>query len=83
MKAKKLDTKYTDNELAESFIFRSKLTAAQNADAAKQLSEARQKTRGRLSTEQKLYVHVMQLRFKIEDYIKSYTYDETLSLLIF
>ena len=59
----KLNDKYTDAELADSFVFRNTLTPEQQEQASVQLAEARKKLKGQLNEKQQLYAHVTQLRF--------------------
>ena len=80
---KKLNKKYTDSELAESFIFRSKITAKQKFEADKQLNEALAKKKEKTSEKEKLYASLMQMRFQMEDYVGSNSYNEQLSFSYF
>jgi transcriptional regulator with XRE-family HTH domain len=83
MKNKELEKKYTGAELAESFVFRTNLTTRQREAARKELAEARQKNKARLTDKQALYAKVLQLRFQIEDYSNSEVYDEQMSFSYF
>ncbi|MCD6065647.1 MAG: hypothetical protein K0S33_473 [Bacteroidetes bacterium] len=83
MKNKTLAKKYTDAELAESFVFRTRLTTRQKEDAQKELAEARLKNKTHLTDKQVLYAKVLQLRFQMEDYSNSDAYDEQLSFAYF
>jgi hypothetical protein len=80
---KKLNKKYTDSELAESFIFRSKITAQQKVAANKQLNEAIARQKEKTSEKEKMHASLMQMRFQMEDYVWSNTYDEQLSFSYF
>jgi len=80
---KKLNKKYTDSELAESFIFRSKITAKQKFEADKQLNEALARQKEKTSEKEKLYASLMQMRFQMEDYVSSNSYNEQLSFSYF
>ncbi|MFV8328291.1 hypothetical protein [Flavobacterium sp. ZS1P14] len=71
MKTDKLNSKYTPEEQADSFIFRTKLTPKQVQDAADQLNLARKKTKEQRTDSQTLYARVKQLQFQMEDYAKS------------
>ena len=83
MKADKLKSRYTPKEQADSFVFRNKLTPKQSEEAASQLSEARKKVREQMTESQVLYAKVKQLRFQIEDYLKSEKYNEEFSFAYF
>jgi len=76
---KNLEKKYSASELVEAFVFRSKLTAKQHVEAAKQLKLARVKINKQTTEEEKLQCAILQLRFQMEDYIKSDTYNKALS----
>ncbi len=83
MKTNKLNKKYTPSELAESFVFRNTLTDKQKAEAKKQLAEARTKVRKNTTEETKLLASVLQLRYQMEDYASSSTYDSNLTFAYF
>lgn len=76
MSAKNTLKKYTPAELAESFVFRkTKNSIAVSSDTTSLLAAAR-KLQEELSEEEKIEASVMQLRFQIEDYLQSSTFDE-------
>lgn len=79
MKTNKLKKKYTNEELAESFVFRNKLTEKQNAEARNQLAVARQKVKKERTAGEEYEARLLQLRYQMEDYLKSSQYDERLS----
>lgn len=79
MSIKKLTKKYTSEELADAFIFRSTLSPEEEVIAAEQLKLARLKSRENLTDNQRLYANVLQLRFMIEDYLKSNQFNQELS----
>ncbi|MEO4004330.1 hypothetical protein [Flavobacterium sp. CAU 1735] len=83
MKAEKLNKKYSPEELADSFVFRNNLTVEQKEEAADELKRFRKKNVKPLTDSQLLYARVQQLRFQIEDYLKSDIYDAELSLPFF
>jgi len=83
MKTQKLNKKYTPSELADSFVFRTKLTAKQKKEADSQLAKARKRVGSQLTAAQVLYARIMQLRFQMEDYIKSNQYKEELTFSYF
>jgi len=70
---------YTDEELAESFIFPYEQTEEDlkaTSIAIKKLREDSDKTK---TAESKMIYQLLQLKYKIEDYIKKATYDEQMS----
>lgn len=71
MKTTQLSKKYSNKELAESFVFRHNLTKKQKQAADKELLEARKTALGKMTPEQKLWTSLLQLRFQIEDYAKA------------
>lgn len=75
MKKSKLNTKYTEKELAESFVFRNELTPAQKAESDLRLTELRKKNQSPLTPEQILLAELLQLKYQIEDYLHNPTYD--------
>ena len=83
MKANKLNSKYTPEEQADSFVFRAKLTPAQSKEAADQLRLARKKIQEQRTEGQVLYARVKQLQFQMEDYAKSEKYSKELSFAYF
>lgn len=83
MKAEKLNKKYRAEELADSFVFRNTLTPKQKKEAAEELNQLRKKNAEQLTESQVLYARVQQLRFQMEDYIKSDTYNEEFSFATF
>jgi plasmid maintenance system antidote protein VapI len=79
MKTTQLSKKYSDKELAESFVFRNKLTKKQKEAANKNLMAVRKKVQGQMTPEQILLTHLLQLRFQIEDYASIPTYNNKFS----
>jgi hypothetical protein len=83
MKRDQLNKKYTAEEQAESFVFRSKSASKQKKEAADELNRARKDTNESLTEHQLLYARVQQLRFEIEDYLKLGVYTKELSFAFF
>lgn len=83
MKTGKIATKYTPNELADSFVFRTKLTSKEKKESDKQLSEMRKKAQKNITTKQLLLSRIMQLKFQIEDYLNNASYDSNRSFVFF
>jgi plasmid maintenance system antidote protein VapI len=75
MRAKKLETKYTSKELAESFVFRNRLTPKQKNEANLQLNEIRKRIREKATSEQLLLSRVLQLKYQMEDYANNSPFD--------
>lgn len=72
---KKLNEKYTDKELAESFVFRNDLNPRDKKKADAALNEIRNKLREQITPEQSLLSGLLHLKYQIEDYLKSPDYD--------
>ena len=75
MKTNKLISKYTPKELADSFVFRTKLTAKEKVEADKQLSEMRKKVQAKTTPQQELLARLLQLKYQMEDYSNNAPYD--------
>ncbi|AEA43377.1 hypothetical protein [Fluviicola taffensis] len=75
MKKDKLNDKYTNKELAESFVFRNKLTANQKVESDLQLNEMRKNIQQSITPKQLLLSRLLQLKYQIEDYLENPTYD--------
>src|ERR1035437_282655 len=75
MKTTKLLKKYAPKELAESFVFRTKLTAKEKKESDITLHELRKRVQEQTTSKQKLLSHLLQLKYQIEDYSKNATYD--------
>ncbi|MDF3029357.1 MAG: hypothetical protein K0S23_3664 [Fluviicola sp.] len=83
MKKTKLNDKYTDKELAESFVFRSKLTPAQKAESNEELSAKRKQLRQSVTPKEVLLSRLLQLKYQMEDYLENPNYDNTRSFSFF
>lgn len=70
MKTDKLLKKYSPKELAESFIFRTKLTAKQRKESNIRLQDMRKKNQEKATPQQLLLSRLLQLKYQIEDYSK-------------
>lgn len=68
---KKRLTKYTTEEVAEGLIISQKLTKAQQIEAREQLAAARKQTQALMTDTERMTASLLQLRFKLEDYIES------------
>jgi hypothetical protein len=67
IKAKKL----TDSEIADAYIMPRMINKKHQAEANTQLAEARARSRAKITDEDKLGLKLMQLRFQMEEYVKS------------
>lgn len=79
MKKIKLTDKYADKELAESFVFRNKLTATQKAESDLVLAEKRKEIQDSVTSKQVLLSRLLQLKYQIEDYLENSDYNTSLS----
>lgn len=75
--------KLTLEELAESYVFKNNVSAKELKEANSELAAARLKLRNTLSDKYTLYAKLLQLRFLMEDYSKSNSYDDKLSFAFF
>jgi hypothetical protein len=75
MSLKKLLKEYTIEEIADSFMLPAKLTVKQKQEADRQLAEHRAKRRAEMTEEEKQHFKLLQLKFRMEDYIKGDQYD--------
>jgi DNA-binding transcriptional regulator YdaS (Cro superfamily) len=75
MSIKKLFEQHTPEELVESFVFPVKLTAKQQREADVQLAKHRAKRRAEMTDTEKLNLRLLQLKFRLEDYITGEQYN--------
>jgi hypothetical protein len=75
MSLKKTLNEYTPAEIADALVLPVKLTAKQKQEAQRQLAEHRAKRKAEMTGEEKLQLELMQLKFRLEDYIKGDQYD--------
>jgi hypothetical protein len=66
------ENKFTVDELADSVISPNSLTREERKLADAELAEARRKNKEGITRDQQLYAKVLQLRFLMEDYAKSF-----------
>lgn len=83
MNLKKIEEKYDSNEIAKSYVFRPSLTKKQKEIADEHLAKSREKSISQTSEAEDSYAKLLQLRFLMEDYIKSESYDEKFSFAYF
>lgn len=83
MRREKLNKIYSKEEQVDAFVFRTKLSDKQIQEAANELQLARKKVKEQLNENQILYAKVQQLRFSIEDYAKSNSYNNDFSFAYF
>ena len=75
MSIKKILKENTGEELAESTFLPARLTKKQRAKADLDLAEHRRLRRETMSSEEKMRYQLMQLKFRLENYIKEGQYD--------
>ncbi|HET9058016.1 MAG TPA: hypothetical protein VFN30_14315 [Chitinophagaceae bacterium] len=75
MNAKEIMNKYTTKELADAFVLSSNLTSKQKKQADAELKIARTKTQSEMADKDRLVLKLMQLKFQIEDYLKSESFN--------
>ena len=75
--------KYTDEELAESFIFPIDQTVEDKKATSIAIKKLREVSDKNKTVESKMIYQLLQLKYKIEDYIKKATYDEQMSFGFF
>lgn len=69
----------TDNELAESLVFPVSLTEKQRQADTLAIQKLREESAIKSSNETRLTLQLLQLKFKIEEYLKKSTHEEQLS----
>ena len=80
MKTNKSTTQtFTDQELAESLVFPSRQTKKQREADAQAIQKLREKAMEKRSDETNLMFQLLQLKFRIEDYIQKPDYEKQLS----
>jgi hypothetical protein len=68
---KKERVKYTPEEVAEAYVYPITLTPKQKKEADNQLKVARAKVQSEMTATDKLMSDILQLRFRLEDYLRS------------
>ncbi len=71
MTTKKIIAKFTDAEIADSFVISEKITAKQKKAADLQLGDARKKQQSLMTEKERLLLRLLQLKFHIEDHLSS------------
>lgn len=69
MKRKKVTDKYSEKELAESFVFRSSLSGREERQVANDIASARAKLKDHTAKDHRLRFKLLQLKYQMEDYI--------------
>ncbi|MBS1516383.1 MAG: hypothetical protein JSS63_15230 [Bacteroidetes bacterium] len=67
----KKQTNLTDKELAESFVFPSKLSKSKQETLHKKISEFRKKRISQMSSEERLKAGLRRLKYSMEEFIRS------------
>lgn len=76
MSVKKIMKEMTPEEIVENFVLPVKLTKKQQLEASKQLAESRKRYQEQIDTKRNyLKANLLQLRFQLQDYVKSEHYD--------
>ena len=70
MSINKIRDNYTTDEIADSFVLTSNVKQSKSVHS-KSLKDARKKTQSEISDQARLTLKLMQLKFQIEDYLKS------------
>lgn len=83
MKTEKLEKTYTPKELAESFVFRAKLSGKQKKETDRELAEARKKTREKSHPNDALLLRLLQLKYQMEEYSSNAPFDANRSFGFF
>ncbi|MBC9934722.1 hypothetical protein [Chitinophaga qingshengii] len=79
MYVKKSFSKKKLEELADDVLITEKLSPGEESEARKQLSAARRETQSEMTERDRLIAHLLQLKFRLEDYINNKEYDEELT----
>ncbi|WP_118976437.1 hypothetical protein [Taibaiella koreensis] len=83
MNTKKISVKYTSEELADAYVHPSILSPAQKKEAGNQLKAARAKVQAEITAEDKLTSDILQLRFRLEDYLSNGAFNPKLKFSYF
>jgi len=75
MSIKKIFQEYTPEEIADAFVLPVKLSPKQKQEADRQLAEHRTKRRAEMTEEEKQHFKLLQLKFRLEDYVKGDDYN--------
>ncbi len=71
---KKSLAELTDEQIAENFVLPVKLSPKQRAEASAGLAAARKMSMAKMTPADKLMARILQLRFQLEDYLQSESY---------
>jgi plasmid maintenance system antidote protein VapI len=69
MKKRKISEKYSEKELAESFVFRNTLSKNEREEIKHDIAGARAKLRSKSTKDLSLRFKLLQLKYQMEDYI--------------
>ncbi|MCD6065857.1 MAG: hypothetical protein K0S33_683 [Bacteroidetes bacterium] len=75
----KTSKKLTNRELAESYVFPNVLTGTEKEKADKEFLALRMQMLSKRTDDQKLYADVLQLKYKLEDYLNTQAYSHKLT----
>ncbi|QJB40234.1 hypothetical protein HF324_21180 [Chitinophaga oryzae] len=79
MYVKKGFSKRKVKELANDILMTEKLSPQQEVEARRQLAAARKKTQSAMTERERLIANLLQLKFRLEEYINKKEYDEQLT----
>lgn len=74
MSIKKILKELSPEEITESYVLPVDMTESQIIESRDQLSVSRRKRRSEMTDDQKLYTSLIQLRIRLDDYIKGSQY---------
>jgi plasmid maintenance system antidote protein VapI len=80
---KELARKYTPAEIAESFVFPGESDKKQREESLESFQKFRRETESRRSPKDKLISQLLQLRFLMEDYVKTDSYNTNYNFAYF
>jgi hypothetical protein len=83
MRKRKKGVRRTPEELVEAYVYPSVLSPAQKKEADNQLKAARAKVQSEMTAEDRLMADVLQLRFRLEDYLNNEEFDPKLKFSYF
>ncbi|NLR65694.1 helix-turn-helix transcriptional regulator [Chitinophaga varians] len=79
MYVKKGFSKKKLEEVADDVVMTEKLSPAQEVEARKQLAAARKKTQAGMTEQERLIANLLQLKFRLEEYIDNREFDDKLT----
>ncbi|HMQ61530.1 MAG TPA: helix-turn-helix domain-containing protein [Flavilitoribacter sp.] len=74
---KKLREQYTDEELAEAFVFPNDHTPEEETEARRQMAEFRKNRLMEMTGEEKVFSSLMRIKYQMQHYVRTPGYDGT------